>query len=260
MTAFFLFTPILLAEAATPPCSLGPLAGETVFAKRVHDGDTLVLTNGEKLRLIGINTPELAREGRPSEPFSRKAQKRLNALVMNQPLVLAFDRQERDRYGRLLVHLFTKEGMNINAQLLKEGLATQILVPPNLGIASCYAKTETEARCQEKGLWKLKAYEPQGLSGLQGPFPGYRILEAKVERHELRNAHTLWLNEKHRIEISKKDFAAYFSNAWLQNIIDANSLIVRGWVHKKGGLFVLRVRHPRQISLKQNYLCSKTAP
>ncbi len=254
-TAFFFTCLLAQAETQQTPCGLGPLTGEEVFAKSVHDGDTLTLMSGDKVRLIGINSPEIAREERPSEAYSRQAQKALKALVMDKPLLLGFDRQERDRYGRLLAHIFTPEGVNINAKMLEAGLAAQIIVPPNLGIKDCYAKIERNARCQQQGLWQLDAFKPKKLTDVDKAAPNYLILEAKVLHYQFDKGHKLWLGPKHRIEISKKDFETYFSKLWLAQILSAESLIFRGWLSAKSGEYILRIRHPMQVSKKADFSC-----
>ncbi len=128
----------------------------SVHSRTVFDGDTLELTDGRRVRLIGINAPEIGREGKPSEPFARAAEQRLRELTSGKPLYLVSGEESRDRYGRTLAHLFNASGTNLEAQLLTEGLGFAIGVPPNLDLLRCHAAAEQVARSGRRGLWSAQ--------------------------------------------------------------------------------------------------------
>jgi endonuclease YncB( thermonuclease family) len=132
----------------------------------VHDGDSVRLADGRALRLIGIDTPELARDGRPDEPLARAARDRLRELLRDSGmrLELRFDREREDHYGRLLAHAYLPDGRSIAAELLAEGLATQLVVPPNEASWTCFRQAERVARRARLGLWALPGYQV-GLEG-----------------------------------------------------------------------------------------------
>jgi micrococcal nuclease len=84
----------------------------------VIDGDTVVLSNGQKVRYIGINAPELAHDGHKAEPYGDEA-KRFNASLVDRKKVrLEFDKERNDRYERLLAYVFLKDGTFVNAEIL----------------------------------------------------------------------------------------------------------------------------------------------
>ena len=142
-SAFFiawLFVGLAQADACRMPADAVRVQARTVF-----DGDTLELTDGRRVRLIGINAPEIGRQGKPSEPFARAAEARLQALTQGA-LYLAPGKESRDRYGRTLGHLFDAAGHNLEAQLLAEGLGFAIGVPPNLTLVVCHLEAEQRAR------------------------------------------------------------------------------------------------------------------
>jgi endonuclease YncB( thermonuclease family) len=134
----------------------------------VHDGDSVRLADGRALRLIGIDTPELARDGRPDEPLARAARDRLRELLRDSGmrLELRFDREREDHYGRLLAHAYLPDGRSIAAELLAEGLATQLVVPPNEASWTCFRQAERVARRARLGLWALPGYQVMASQGL----------------------------------------------------------------------------------------------
>lgn len=107
----------------------------------------------ERVRYIGIDTPELAREGRPAEPLANKAKTRNRELLGSGPLWLTVGVQSRDRYGRLLAYVYNREGQLVNGELLREGLAEVLTIPPNVAAATSFRALEREARAAQLGLW-----------------------------------------------------------------------------------------------------------
>jgi micrococcal nuclease len=151
---------LLLALAAVLPaaaCEAGgerggrdPAVEHRDRIARVTDGDTVVLERLGRTRLIGIDTPEV----HPVEEcFGRAASDRMEQLVPPGTRVrYAFDRERRDRYGRALVFLFEDDTL-INAQLLREGFARPLRVPPNTSRAGQFDRLARDARRDDRGLW-----------------------------------------------------------------------------------------------------------
>src|SRR5690606_38338142 len=101
-----------------------------VAVAQVIDGDTLRLTDGRSVRLIGLNTPELGRKGRVAEPLADAARNHLQQLVKASDgrLGLRMGREARDRYGRVLAHAYDVQGNNLEAALLAQGLGFFVAV------------------------------------------------------------------------------------------------------------------------------------
>ena len=146
-----------------------PAAAQDDFTvQRVIDGDTFKLTNGERVRLIGVDTPEsklnekLKRDakrtkqnaktilalGLRSKEFSKK-------LLEGKRVRLEFDIQPRDRYGRLLAYVYLENGTFVNAELLKEGYAQIMTIPPNVKYKDLFLKLQREARENQRGHWRV---------------------------------------------------------------------------------------------------------
>lgn len=154
--------------AGKKPAGTGSLqnAGPGMYTVvRVIDGDTIVISyngNSEKLRFIGVNTPEINHPEKGAEPFGVEAAEYTQKLLENQTIRLKFDVQQRDEYGRLLGYVFLVDGTFFNARLLQEGYAQVMTVPPNDKYAEDFVWLEREARKAEKGLWGIFYYTMDG--------------------------------------------------------------------------------------------------
>jgi micrococcal nuclease len=137
--------------------SSGALTGHVV---RVTDGDTIRvrLAGGgalERVRLIGIDTPETVKPDTPVQCFGRRASARTHALLDGRDVRLVRDAEERDRYGRLLAYVYRRpDGLFINAALARGGYARQLTIAPNVRFADRFRALVAEAREHRRGLWK----------------------------------------------------------------------------------------------------------
>ena len=122
--------------------------GDTFWVKRSDGKD-------EKIRLIGVNTPEARNTGRTQiEYFGKEASAYVKKLLTGKKVRLEFDVQRYDRYKRTLAYIYLENGTFLNAHLVKEGYATVATYPPNVKYANLFVKLEKEARSKRKGLWR----------------------------------------------------------------------------------------------------------
>lgn len=119
---------------------------------RVIDGDTVVLASGEHVRYLGIDTPEIGRNGKSTECFAEEAAERNSALVLDRDVRLLADKKDRDRYGRLL-RFVEVDGLNVNVALVEGGYATRIYVSPNDALQGTLRDSEASAKASARGLW-----------------------------------------------------------------------------------------------------------
>jgi len=128
--------------------------------KWVVDGDTVVLNNGQKLRYIGINAPELEHDGHKAEPYGDEA-RQFNASRVNRKKVrLEFDKERNDQYGRLLAYVFLKDNAFVNAEILSNGYAYLLYHRPNIRHHSVLLQSQRLAMSAKKGIWR-KWTEPR---------------------------------------------------------------------------------------------------
>ena len=142
---------------------------EFMYVERVVDGDTLKLSGGERVRLIGVDTPELhysekllrdaARTGKDIksiQELGRIASEFTKSLCAGKRVRLEFDVQRRDRYGRLLAYVYLEDGTFVNARILEEGFGQVMTIPPDVKYADYFLKLQQTARNNKKGFWGAK--------------------------------------------------------------------------------------------------------
>jgi micrococcal nuclease len=125
---------------------------DTFLVTKVIDGDTIELENGQKVRYIGIDTPETVDPRRPVGCFGKEASDKNKELVLNKKVQLIKDVSETDKYGRLLRYVYVND-IFVNNTLVREGFANASTYPPDVKFAQQFKKAEEEARNQGKGLW-----------------------------------------------------------------------------------------------------------
>ena len=173
--AFFVFVFWLLCPAAIVVACDGlgsTVEGESAGTEEwvqlayVYDGDTLRLKDGRKIRLLGVNTPELgwpSRHASPrsAQPLSGEAKQAVkDFLAGSKDIRLVYDRERKDRYRRTLAHVYRRDGRNLERYLLALGLAFHIVIPPNLSLAKCLAAAENQARQKNLGVWAESYWQP----------------------------------------------------------------------------------------------------
>ncbi len=129
--------------------------GRVVRVVRVVDGDTIVVDADERVRLIGIDTPESVKPDSPVECFGIEASRRLGALVPpGTEVVLVPDVEPEDRYGRTLAYVYRgDDDLFVNAALVDDGFAFAYTVPPNVAFADEFVDRQRAAREAGRGLW-----------------------------------------------------------------------------------------------------------
>lgn len=120
---------------------------------RVVDGDTIVIDTGEKVRYIGMNTPESVDPRKPVECFGKEASAKNKELVLNKKVRLEKDVSNTDKYGRLLRFVYLENGTFVNLKLVQDGYASVMTVPPNVKFSDDFLSAQKQAREAGLGLW-----------------------------------------------------------------------------------------------------------
>ncbi len=129
--------------------------------ERVVDGDTFQIEGGERVRMIGVNTPETVKPNHPVEYFGKEASNYTKKLLTGQTVTLRFDVELRDKYGRLLAYVYLPDGTFVNDKLVREGYARIMTIPPNVAYADQFLASEREARKNHRGLWQDDKRRPR---------------------------------------------------------------------------------------------------
>jgi len=213
--------------------------------RKVYDGDTVLLMNGQKVRFLSINTPEVAGRNKEAEAGGEEAKNWLVRKLKNKKIRLERDVEKKDKYGRLLAHVFTEDGMHLNLELVKEGLATANIYPPNLKYVDEFLAVQEEAENARRGLWAYKQYATQPFTQLQhGNLKGWKRVTGMVKniKQTRRNIY-LQFSDNFSIKINRRakdlfpDLEQY----------RGKKVEVRGWLHKSKNRYTMLVRHPSSI-------------
>ena len=251
---FFISLLILLCSFNTHATSLSNKCVSTHYDEQsrldyVIDGDTVVLKDKRHIRLIGINTPEISHNDSPSEPGAEIAKNRLIGLLgKNKTVFLLYDQERKDRHGRTLAHIYLPDGENVQAILLTEGLAMQLIIPPSLLMLECYTLAAEQARKDKKGLWALPDYQPIHVDKLSSKITGFHFITGKVtDVTESRSS--IWINLENNVALRiVKDDLRYFDEKELFKLT-GDRLEANGWLYKRNGQLRMRIRHSKNITV-----------
>lgn len=129
--------------------------------ERVIDGDTLLLANGARVRLIGVDTPEFGGEDRPAEPLAKEASAFAQAFLKGRPVRIELDRERVDRFGRFLAYVHVEEGM-LNEALLRAGYArTRLEFNFSDSMKRRFRQAQDAAKKEQLGIWNKKGIEEE---------------------------------------------------------------------------------------------------
>jgi micrococcal nuclease len=152
--------------------------------KHVVDGDTIELSNGDMVRYIGIDTPEM-RERKGSEwvynpmPYAEEAKEFNKTLVEGKSVKLEYDVQKKDKYHRLLAYVYIGDKM-VNTEMVKQGFAMIYTYPPNVRHTQGFIEAQKEARDNKRGLWSGLEESKISVSQAKNNIGMIRIVEAEV--------------------------------------------------------------------------------
>ena len=133
--------------------SIPTMRGTHAHVSRVIDGDTVELSNGERLRYIGIDTPEVVSAKKSAQCFAAEGTQRNKELVEDKDIIFYSDISPRDIYGRLLGFVYLPDGTFVNNVLVNEGYAFAYPYKPDISQAQEFKNAETTARKKSIGLW-----------------------------------------------------------------------------------------------------------
>ena len=219
----------------------------TYRVKRVIDGDTLLLDDGTKVRLLGINTPEIQHGQQTDEAGGRLAKQWLTTQLTGQAVRLETDNEKLDRYGRTLAHVFTSSNDHINVQLVQQGLAVVSLYPPNVNYAATLIAAQTIAETKHIGLWNDPAYAVKSIKQLNlANQKGWQRLTGIVQRvRQTRQYYYLGFSGDFSVRIHRSN-AAFFPD--LKTYI-GHTVEVRGLLNQQQNALSMLIRHPDAIRL-----------
>ncbi|UTW44972.1 thermonuclease family protein [bacterium SCSIO 12696] len=199
---------------------------EKVTIKTVVDGDTVHLNDGRKVRLLGINAPELGRNGKPDQAYARQATLALREFLGSGGGLL-YDQDRRDNHGRTLAHLYNSKGQSAEAYLLRSGLAWHVAIPPNLSLASCLKSAEQQARHRKLGLWQQQRIT-QASKVAQG---GFQRISGELNNIQF-GKRGWWLDFGPQLSVVIYPEHQHRFNRQHLSQLQGQTITLRGWVYR----------------------------
>lgn len=223
-----------------------PSVAETVQVRRALDGDSLLLTDGRQVRLIGINAPELGRDDRPEQPLARAARTLLANLTAGQRVVLEFEAEPHDRYGRLLAHVHLPDGRSAAEVLLRHGLVWLVAIPPYVRELARLKAAEEEARVAGRGVWSEPAFRPIAAEKVTDRNTGFVFLAGRIAAvRSGRHNYYLELAPGVVLTAARADWSRYFD--YPPERLTRRDIVVRGWLTAHHRELRMRLQHPAML-------------
>ena len=240
------------AEGPALPSGFSPKGSAVVQA--VIDGDSLTLADGRTVRMVGIQAPKLPK-GRPNFvewPLAREAQAALSELVMGRTVTLSFGGTPQDRYGRVLAQLARDDGLWVQGELIRRGLARVYTFPDNRAAAAEMLALEREARAEKRGLWADPFFairKPEEASRFTGEL---QLLEGQIV-DGARTQNAVFLNfgaDWHTAFTLRLNTEAL--RLFRADNVDPLALIgatvrVRGYIRRDRERAIMDITHPEEI-------------
>lgn len=119
----------------------------------VYDGDTIQISDDTRVRLIGIDAPELAHDNSNQQCFATESANLLKELILGQKISIEQDKQKQDVYGRMLGYIWA-DTVFINDFMIRQGYARAMPIKPDIKYAVLFYDAQKDAQENKRGLWK----------------------------------------------------------------------------------------------------------
>ncbi len=212
--------PFEQVSAQESACSRLP-GGAYARVVHVYDGDTLKLADGRRIRLLGINTPELGRDGRKDQPFARSAAQWLELHTEGREVYWVQGLGKQDRYGRTLAHVYLPDGRLVAEGLAKEGLGHVLARGVGRNLESCLFKAEARAERAGKGVWQQGVRQASDIR--QG---GFALVKGRITRVTRTSSGTYMDLDNHLALFLPVELKAQGASGWHKGQL----LQARGWI------------------------------
>jgi len=216
-----------------------------VQVAHVYDGDTLRTSKGERIRLLGINSPEIAYNDKPGQSMGDEAKLRLTELIDGKLVRLKSDKEKQDIYGRTLAHVYLRNGIWINAQMVREGFAHVYTFAPNFQLTSELLQAEIEARDNKRGIWKTERFRILDGNSISKRHIGqFRVARGTV------SAIRQWRFQLDKLQVSvPRKYRQWFKNGL--HVRNGQKVIIRGTIRLSGkGRLYMVLHSPADLEVR----------
>jgi endonuclease YncB( thermonuclease family) len=251
----------------TPDTPTGPAIPETLAAGERHrvseivDGDTLYLSDGREVRLVGLQAPKLPL-GRPDFepwPLSDDAKAELSRLVLGQAVTLAYGGRPVDRHGRMLAHLYRDprpgedESTWVQGRMLKAGMARVYTFADNRDLAAAMYAREDSARQARRGIWAHPFYQVRGTNELDALIDTFQVVQARVrdvaevDGRVYLNFGADWRTD-FTVTLAPRTARLFSDEGVDVRTYEGARVQARGWLERYNGPLI-EATHPEQIRI-----------
>jgi endonuclease YncB( thermonuclease family) len=254
VSALFALLAAALADEAVPRLPKGLEAGGGGVVVSVIDGDSLTLADGRTVRMVGIQAPKLPK-GRPNFaewPLAHEAQAALNDLVQGRTVALHFGGTRQDRYGRMLAQLARDDGLWVQGELIRRGLARVYTFPDNRAAAADMLALERAARADRRGLWADPFFairKPEQASRFAGEFElveGKIVDGARTENAVFLNFGADW-HTAFTLRLNSEALRLFRSDGVDPLVLIGATVRVRGYIRRDRERAIIDITHPEEI-------------
>jgi len=217
------------------------------IVEKVFDGDTILLSTGQRIRLLGINTPEVAGRNKEAESGGETAKNWLNQRLAGKKIRLEYDVEKQDKYHRTLAYVFTEDKQHINLELVRLGLATVNIYPPNLKYVDTLLSAQDEAEQAGLGIWRDPTYAPLDFKSLNtNNYKGWKRVTGRILGLKKTKKYSyLQLSNRISVRIENKALNLFPPlKSYIGTKVEA-----RGWTIKQKVRFVIPIRHPGELKV-----------
>lgn len=231
--------------------------GGTAVVAAVIDGETVALTNGRQVRLVGVLAPRAAdsrtgrRSGGEAAAFAAESRTALAELVLRRTVALRYGGTRIDRYGRALAHLVRDDGLWVQGEMLRRGLVRVCTSADNPALAAEMLALEAEARAARRGLWASSLYSIRTPGDAGGYVDSFQIVEGRVLAVASRrgwiyvNFGPDWRTD-FTLAIAAGDRRVFAAAGLDSATLVGARLRVRGWLTARNGPMI-EATHPQQV-------------
>ncbi len=219
-------------------------ASRWVTVSKVYDGDTFQTRQGEKIRFLNLNTPEVQHRDSQAQVGGNIAKQALTKLILGKQVRLRQDQEKKDRYGRTLAQVWMRDGLWVNAWLLNQGYAHVYNFEPNTRWAAQLQKEEDKARRQHFGIWKLSRFKVLSANKVNHRYIGqFRVVQGTVGQVQR------WRFSLAALQVSiPKAYRTYFKHS--PALTRQMHVTVRGRIRVSSrGTFFLSLHSPHDLQL-----------
>ena len=242
------------ADARTSPASdcLAGTDSQAVRIVEITDGDSLLVDDGRRLRLIGINALEMHSPDAQERRLARTARDTLQGFLHEPAVLLIPGLETQDAYGRTLAHIRLSDGRDAGRTLVAKGLALAVAVGANTRCADRLQSLERRARRQRLGLWQLPEH-PLTKEKLSGQEHGFHLITGQVLDISGRGARTtLHLNNGLQVMLGRHWPVHGNTHSVVPERLAGSKVQVRGWLNTVNGQQRMTLHHPGNLELISN--------